>query len=231
VVLRIILVRHGQTEWNAGSTGGEHFRGRIDVPLNAVGEAQARAVADRLAAIEIAAVYASPLQRAQRTALPIAETHGQDVTPFEGLLDIDYGDWGGLAHTQVAAEWPTLYARWRREPDRVQIPGGESLADVRRRVSAGLDEILGRHQDEIVVMVGHQVVNKVMLCVVLGLENSAFWRIRQDTCCINRFDHLGRDHPGRSQDCTAFTLLTLNEVGHLSSFPADLDSLPHAERT
>lgn len=225
-MLRIILVRHGQTAWNAGSVGGEHFRGRIDVPLNAVGEAQAQAVADRLSAVRLSAVYASPLLRAQRTAQPIAEARGLAVVPFEGLLDIDYGDWGGLAHAQVATEWPTLYELWRREPHRVQIPGGGSLAEVRRRVTAGLAEIVGRHQDEIVVMVGHQVVNKVMLCVVLGLENSAFWRIRQDTCCINRFDH---GLPGPAQAGMAFTLLTCNEVGHLPSFPPDLDKLPSAK--
>jgi len=216
VVQRIILVRHGQTAWNAGSAGGEHFRGRIDVPLSPVGEAQALAVAERLAAVEVAAVCASPLQRAQRTALPIAEAHGLAVVPFEGLLDIDYGDWGGRAFTEVADEWPALYARWRSEPHRVRIPGGESLSDVRQRVSAGLDELVDRHQDEILVLVGHQVVNKILLCLVLGLENSAFWRIRQDTCCINRFDH----------DGGGYTLLTLNEVGHLPSWPADLDRLP-----
>jgi probable phosphoglycerate mutase len=215
IVLKIILVRHGQTAWNAGSAGGEHFRGQIDVPLSPEGEAQALAVADRLAAVEMSAVYASPLQRAQRTALPTAEAHGLPVVAFEGLLDIDYGDWGGRAHTQVAVEWPDLYARWRSEPHRVRIPGGESLDDVRRRVSTGLEEIVGRHQGEIVVMVGHQVVNKVMLCLALGLGNSAFWRIRQDTCCINRLEH----------DGGAYALLTCNQVGHLPVWPADLDRL------
>jgi broad specificity phosphatase PhoE len=215
-LLRIILVRHGQTKWNAGSAGGEHFRGRIDVPLNAMGEAQAEAVAERLAPVDILAVYASPLQRAMRTARPIAQARGLAVVPFEGLLDIEYGEWGGLAHTQVAAEWPALYARWRRAPHKVQIPGGGSLAEVRQRIVWGLDELLARHEGEIVALVGHQVVNKVFLCLALGLENSAFWRIRQDTCCINRLDHDGE----------RFTLLTLNEVGHLPDFPKDLDRLP-----
>jgi broad specificity phosphatase PhoE len=218
-VLRIILVRHGQTKWNAGSAGGEVFRGRIDVPLNEMGQAQALAVADRLAAVQVSAIYASPLQRAQRTAQPLATIRGLETVPFEGLLDIDYGEWAGRAHTQVAAEWPALYALWRSAPHKVQIPGGESLADVRRRVSAGINEIIARHRDEVVVMVGHQVVNKVFLCLALGLEDSAFWRIRQDTCCINRLDHDGhRDAHRRA----VFALLTLNEVGHLPDFPEDL---------
>jgi broad specificity phosphatase PhoE len=215
-VLRIILVRHGQTEWNAGSTSGEHFRGRIDVNLNATGLAQARAVADRLAGVEIAAIYSSPLQRAIHTAEPIAREHRLEVTPFQGLLDINYGQWGGRAFDDVAAQWPDLYRQWRTAPHRVQIPGGESLADVRARVGRGLQEIVACHSGEIVVLVGHQVVNKVLVCAMLGLDNSAFWRIRQDTCCINRFDYDGE----------AFTVLTLNEIGHLPSRPPDLDGLP-----
>ena len=221
-MLRFILVRHGQTKWNAGSRGGEHFRGRIEVPLNAKGEAQAEAVARRLAPLDFAAIYASPLRRAQRTAWPLARLRGLPVVSFGGLLDVDYGEWSGLPHTEVAEVWPELYARWRSAPHTVQFPGGEGLADVRRRVADGLDEIAGRHRDGIVVLVGHQVVNKVLLCVVLGLENSAFWRIRQDTCCINRFDY----ERGARDGAGEYTLLTLNEVGHLPDPPADLEGLP-----
>lgn len=214
-MLKLILVRHGQTMWNAGSMSGEHFRGQIDVDLNAVGWTQAQAVADRLAGVDVAAVYASPLQRAIHTAEPTAQGHGLEVAPFGGLLDINYGRWGGRSFDDVVAQWPDLYQQWRTSPHRVQIPGGESLADVRARVSQGLQEIVARHDGEIVVLVGHQVVNKVLICTVLGLDNSAFGRIRQDTCCINRFDYVDG----------AFSVLTLNEVDHLPSRPPGLDSL------
>lgn len=220
-VLRIILIRHGQTEWNAGSVSGEHFRGQIDVDLNAIGLAQAHAAADRLVGVDVTAVYASPLQRALHTARPIAQGHGLEVQPFYGLLDINYGQWGGRSFDDVAARWPDLYRRWQTAPHLVQIPGGESLADVRARAGQGLEEIVSRHDNEIVVLIGHQVVNKVLVCFVLGLDNSAFWRIRQDTCCINRFDY----------DDGAFTLLTLNEVDHLPSRPPGLDGLPAAHRS
>jgi broad specificity phosphatase PhoE len=214
-VLRMILVRHGQTMWNAGSTSGEHFRGQIDVDLNETGRAQAQAVARCLAAVDVAAIYASPLQRAIHTAQPLAERRGLKVQTFQGLLDIHYGEWGGRSFDDVAAQWPDLYAQWRTEPHRVQIPDGESLTDVRSRIRLGIQDVVARHDGEIIVLVGHQVVNKVLICFVLGLDNSAFWRIRQDTCCINRFDY----HDG------AFTVLTLNEVDHLPSRPPGLDSL------
>jgi broad specificity phosphatase PhoE len=215
-VLRIVLVRHGQTEWNAGSASGEHFRGQIDVDLNAIGRAQAQAVADRLAEVDVAAIYASPLQRAMHTGQPVARRRGLEVQPIHGLLDINYGQWGGHSFDDVAAQWPDLYKLWRTAPHRVQMPGGESLADVRARIDQGLHEIVARHDGEIVVLVGHQVVNKVSICVILGLDNSAFWRIRQDTCCINRFDH----HKG------IWNVLTLNEVSHLPARPPGLDRLP-----
>jgi len=212
-MLRLILVRHGQTKWNEGSVSGPHFRGHLDIALNDIGLEQAQCVAQRLAPLEIDAIYASPLQRAIDTARPIAIPHELSVEPFEGLLDIDYGQWGGHSHEKVAAEWPELYRRWQSTPYLVQFPGGESLAIVLERVLKGLDLVLERHDQETVVLVGHQAVNKVLICALLGLQKGAFWRIRQDTGCINRFDHDGQ----------ACTVLTLNEVAHLPSYPAYLD--------
>ena len=112
-MLYLFLVRHGQTEWNQGSSAGEHFRGRLDIALNPTGVAQAQSVADRLAASDIRAVYASPLQRALHTAAPIARAHDLSPQAFQGLLDIDYGQWSGKSHRQVAQELPDLYRQIR----------------------------------------------------------------------------------------------------------------------
>jgi probable phosphoglycerate mutase len=214
-VLRIILVRHGQTDWNDGAAAGEHFRGRIDIALNATGIAQAKSVANCLALVDVKAIYASPLQRAMDTARPVAAKHDLAVSPFQGLLDIDYGLWGSRSHRQVAAKWPEMYRKWKTAPQEVQIPGGESLDEVRQRIDQALEILSRDHDGEIVVLVGHQVVNKVLVCRLLGLDNSAFWRIRQDTGCINRFDYDGQ---------TA-TALTINETGHLPIHPRALDEL------
>jgi broad specificity phosphatase PhoE len=215
-MVRLILVRHGQTDWNGGSPGGEHFRGRLDIPLNRTGIAQAEAVADALAHVAIPAVYASPLSRAIDTARPLAARLALSVQPLDALLDIDYGDWSGHSHREVAEAWPEQYHLWQTAPHRLRIPGGERLEDVRERFSQGLAHLIERHQREIVLLAGHQVVNKVAICHLLGLDLSAFWHIRQDNGCLNRFDV----EPG------AVTVLTLNELGHLPTRPREIDELP-----
>ena len=128
VITSFLLVRHGQTEWNRV----ERFRGRADVPLNETGLIQAAATGRRIAAgWQPAAVYASPLSRAIVTGQAIAARFDLPVLPLDGLADIRYGDWQGLTPEQARARWPDLVHAWYAAPATVQIPGGESLADLR----------------------------------------------------------------------------------------------------
>ena len=218
---RLIVIRHGQTAWNSGAgprarlprgtrgqveAGAERFRGRTDLPLNETGEAQASALAGRLAAEPIEAVYASPLLRAQQTAAPLAAALGLAVRTHEALLDIDYGRFQGLSHTQAAAAFPELYARWRTAPGQVRFPGGESLADVRDRLLAFFAELTSRHPRQTVAFVAHQVVNKVAACTLLGLGLDQIWRVRQDTCAFHVMQWVGD---------AAYTM-GLNDRCHLS---------------
>jgi broad specificity phosphatase PhoE len=202
---RIILARHGQTEWNIGAGTGERFRGRVDLPLDDTGLAQAHALAERLADQFIVAVYSSPLKRAMETARPTARQLGLPVQPLPGIIDINYGDWQGLSHAEVAKVYPDLYQRWLEKPHRVKFPSGESLRQVRLRGMAALKEVAARHDDRAILLVAHQVVNKVLVCAMLGLDNSHFWRIRQDNGCINVFEH---------QD-GIFTTVLINDTCHL----------------
>lgn len=202
---QIILVRHGQTEWNVGAGGGERFRGRVDLPLDDAGLAQAKAVAERLADQPVAAVYSSPLRRAMETAQPTAQQLGLPVQPLPGLMDIHYGDWQGLSHAEVAQAHPDLYRRWLEKPHRVKFPRGESLRQVRLRGMAALKEVSDRDAGQTILLVAHQVVNKVLICAMLGLSNANFWRIRQDNACLNIFEH----QEG------IFTAVLINDTCHL----------------
>jgi broad specificity phosphatase PhoE len=202
---RIILVRHGQTEWNVGSEAGERFRGRIDLPLDDTGLAQANALAQRLAAQSIVAIYSSPLKRAVETAQPTAQKLSLPVQPLPGIIDINYGDWQGLSQDEVAQAHPDLYPRWLETPHRVKFPHGESLRQVRLRGMAALKGVAARHDGRVILLVAHQVVNKVLVCAMLGLGNSHFWRIRQDNACLNVFEH---QHG-------IFTAVLINDTCHL----------------
>ncbi|RLC75210.1 MAG: histidine phosphatase family protein [Chloroflexi bacterium] len=206
---RIVLVRHGQTAWNKEI----RFRGQVDVPLNKFGLEQAEATG-RYVAVRwpVAAVYASRMSRAMQTAEPIARAHGLTVQPLAGLLDVNCGEWGGLSPDEAAERDPDLLRAWYDAPHTVQFPGGENLIIVRERVLTGLEEVVVHHPGQTVALVSHSVVNRVLLCAVLGLGNDHFWRLQQDTCAVNVFDV----KDGISyDDWRAFTLVLMNDTCHL----------------
>lgn len=147
----VILVRHGQTAWNAA----RRFLGQTDIGLDAVGRVQAR----RLVAVpEIArasAVYASPLRRARQTA----DLLGRAVTVVPGLEELHQGRLEGLEVAEAIARHPTFFAAWARDPTGVAVPGGESLDAARDRALAALDAVAADQPDgSSIVVVSHQLV-------------------------------------------------------------------------
>ncbi|MCX5884433.1 MAG: histidine phosphatase family protein [Proteobacteria bacterium] len=200
----VILVRHGQTEWNRI----ERFRGRNDVPLNETGLAQAEMAGHRIAAgWKPTAIYSSPLSRAVKTADAIARHFDLSVKVHPGLVDINYGEWQGLTPDEARKRWPEMIDVWYETPHRARIPGGETLDELRARAMRTLDEIVASHQGHTVVLVGHTVINRIILLGVLGLGNERFWLLRQDTGAINVFE----------ADGSVFTLVSLNDTCHLHS--------------
>jgi len=197
----IILIRHGETDWNREQV----FRGRIDVALNEVGVTQARAVQESLKDTEIDGIYSSPLSRAFETATIVGENRNVAVRGEEGFIDIDFGAWQGLSHQKVKEEYKDLYETWLAQPDLVTFPDGESLKEVRIRSMESLEEVIKNNPEKTLALVSHRVVLKVLLCTILGLELSRFWYLRQDTCAINRVEY---------KDGSYFLTL-LNDTGHL----------------
>jgi len=180
----IILVRHGETAWNVR----EVFRGRIDIELNETGKKQAELLAEYLSETKIEAIYSSPLKRALKTAGTIARYHKLDVKVADGLIDFNYGEWQGLPHQEVKGKYSQLYAEWINSPQQVKMPGGESLDDVRERALTVVTSVVSKHKGQ-VVLVSHRVVNKILICALLGLDNSHFWNIRQDNCGMTTFTY------------------------------------------
>ena len=198
---KVILIRHGETDWNKEQV----FRGRIDIALNEVGLAQARAVRSSLKDVQIDRIYSSPLGRAFETGRVLLENRACEIETADGFTDIDFGRWQGIAHQKVKEEYKDFYETWLAKPHMTTFPGGESLEQVQRRSMGALEKIIKNHPGGTLAVVSHRVVNKVLLCTILGLELSRFWQIRQDTCAVNRFEY-------RDQN---FYLTLLNDTCHL----------------
>ena len=199
----IYLVRHGQTAWNKE----EIFRGRTDIPLDETGLKQAELAGEYFKAMVIQGVYSSPLLRAWQTAEQIARFQNLKTQPIEGIIDMSFGNWEGHALQEIERIDPETYRQWREEPHLAKLPGGESLDDVRFRAMAVLEWVIKKHPEGSVVLISHRVVNKVLICGILGIDNSHFWQIAQDTAAINLIQY----KRGR------YVLSSMNETCHLKA--------------
>jgi broad specificity phosphatase PhoE len=199
-------VRHGQTEWNLV----ERFRGRADLSLDETGRRQAEAAASSLKNQQVAAIYSSPLRRALQTAEAIAKQLKLLVQPLEGLIDLDLGSFQGLSAEEAREKDSKLLTMWLEQPHLVQFPQGESLDIVRQRVLGAVDELAAKHKEQTVILVSHKVVCHVLMCAMLGLDNSHFWQVRQDVNAINIFE-LRDGVP---------LIISVNDTCHLKSLPS-----------
>ena len=184
---RIILVRHGQTPWNLDKI----FRGSRDIPLNDQGREEARLAGEWLKGETIHAAYSSPLSRARDTGEAIARHHHLAVVDLAELTDLNYGDWEGMPLTAVKEKYADLYRRWETAPHTVRFPNGETLDEVKARALEAVEAVVRRHPGQVVLLAAHRAVNKVLIAAFIGLDNSHFWRIGQDTTAINRFTRVG----------------------------------------
>jgi broad specificity phosphatase PhoE len=183
-VTRLVIVRHGRTEWNRV----ERFRGRADIALDELGIKQAEAAAERLKEWPISVVYSSPLCRALKTAEIIADGLGLNVQPLAGIIDVDYGEWQGLSTEEVISRDGPLYSQWINNPDMVKFPGGEGFIAVRERVAKTVQDIIMQHPKESVVLVSHKVICQILVLSLLSLGSTHFWQITQDVCAMNLFE-------------------------------------------
>ena len=198
----ILLVRHGQTEWNRV----ERFRGRVDLELNSNGLRQAEKTAARIRNHwKPAAVFASPLLRAMQTARAIAAQTDLIVQPVPELIDIHYGAWQGLTPEETRLRWPSELETWYRQPQDAVIPDGETLIEVQRRAMDAVALAVKAYPTETIVMVSHTVVNRLILLGCLGVGIEHFWQIQQEPCAVNVIEAKGRE----------FSLVSVNDTCHL----------------
>src|SRR5947209_11062081 len=168
----VLLVRHGLTP-----TTGKILPGQAPgLHLAEAGQRQANVVAARIDKLpKVAAVYASQLERARETALPIARTHGLAVRVDRDLADGDVGEWTGQKLRRLARkpEWQTV----QRHPSGFRFPGGESFTEMQARVVSALARLVERHAGAVLVAVSHADPIKAAVAHALGTHLDLFQRI------------------------------------------------------
>ena len=181
--MRILLARHGETPWNAEG----RYQGQIDIPLSPVGEGQANALGQRLKDVRIDRAVASPLSRAQLTArLALGDARADMLQTDADLQEIAHGEWEGLLASEIQQKDPARLLAWREEPENVLMPCGESLRQVLDRSWRGLARATeGLGEDDTLLVVAHDAVNRVLLCRILGLPIARLWTFRQAPTTLN----------------------------------------------
>jgi len=199
-MLRIILVRHGETVWNKEG----RYQGHQDVALSPEGLKQAQQVAKRLAHEPVVAVYTSDLQRAAQTAQIIAQEHGLPFFALTALRELHFGEWEGLRHEEIRARYWEIHEQWFLDPFKVRVPGGESAGELQARAKTVIQEIIKKHQTGAVVIVAHGGTIRSILCEYL---NCPFWKIKQDNTAINILE----------VDQAGVRVKIINDISHLNS--------------
>ncbi|MGH9138006.1 MAG: histidine phosphatase family protein [Acidimicrobiales bacterium] len=172
----VYLVRHGRTGLNAAGV----LRGHLDPPLDAVGEAEAKALGEIFAPVALAAVVSSPLRRAVQTAGPIAGVTDALLAVDDELIDRDYGPWAGKPHTEVVERFGSLDA----------APGVEPVPAFAARAAQAIESIAQRWALAPVAIVAHDAVNRYALAQLVP-DLCPPDSIPQDTGCWNRLERTG----------------------------------------
>ena len=182
----LLLVRHGETDWNRGG----RWQGHADAPLNERGREQARALADELGGQHVAAVYSSDLARARETAEIIAARLGRPVAVDPRLREVDVGGWSGLTTEEIRERFPEEVGRWLDSDPAHTFDGGESYAVMGERVVAALEEIAARHPDGQILVVLHGGPIRAVLAHAAGITYAEQRHRREhlDNCGYLRID-------------------------------------------
>jgi broad specificity phosphatase PhoE len=179
-MLHLMLVRHGETEWNVQ----RRYQGQTDVPLSALGKRQARLIADRLASQTIDVVYASDLVRAWETAQIIVENSDLETSPEPRLRELRFGLLEGLTFDEAEAKYPDMIAAWISDFNNTP-EGAETINLFNARIISLLDDLKRKHNEQSVLLVGHGGSLSEILRVVLGLSREKRWYLEMENASLS----------------------------------------------
>jgi broad specificity phosphatase PhoE len=155
----LILVRHGQTEWNHQ----QRYQGQTDIPLDSTGMAQARELAEQLRNAPLEAIFSSDLQRAHRTASILAEHHSLEPIVDNRLREIFHGEWEGMLQSDIHTRYSEHIASFHKDPFNAAAPGGETVGQLQFRVLNAVIDIAARFPEGPVAVVSHGLAIATLL--------------------------------------------------------------------
>ena len=198
---RLLLVRHGVTEFNST----RRFGGHSDIELSADGHEQVERIRDRLTGEKIDAIYSSDLKRALVTAEVISTGHDVDIETCPELREMNYGDIEGLTFEEIGHRYPELWEMIINFDFRLNFPGGESWNGFTKRTITFLDRLNKHAPEETILIVSHSGPLRVLICNLLGIDQSHWLQIRIDNASLSIVD----TYPKR------VILSLLNDTSHL----------------
>lgn len=174
--MRLILVRHGETAWNAE----RRYQGYNSIPLNERGRWQAIQAGKRLASMPVVALYASDVTRAWETAQLVSDQIGLQAMPLLALREINDGDWAGFTPEELLIKYPEHMAVMRQFPATTRRLNGESYAELQTRVIALFHDLAHKHEHQLVVAVSHGGAIRALVCGLLDMPLEHFGRLWVD---------------------------------------------------
>ena len=180
---KLILIRHGETEWNARKM----FQGHSDVELAPEGVHQAHLLAAHFPVEHLDAIYSSDLSRARVTAEIIKDKFGLNLNIDARLREASYGNWEGRAFDELALAHPNEFRTFFLDPDAFTPEGGERFSDVQTRAMAALNDIVEANPNKIVAVVAHGGIWRTVIAAVLDMPLKKMWALKQFNTAVNIF--------------------------------------------
>ena len=180
-MMRIFLIRHGETEWNRQN----RLQGHSDTHLSPEGFHQAISLANHAPFQHVDAIYSSDLTRAVTTAEIIAERFNLVVKTMPQLREINYGDGEGRFIRELAEEFPKEFGKFFTDPERCHPPHGETFLESQARAMIGIREIISKHDNQNVVAVTHGAIIRLILGAALDMPIHKMWAIAQFNMALN----------------------------------------------
>lgn len=180
-MITICLLRHGETAYNAD---GNKYCGRTDIPLTEKGIFQAERMNTLLEDFRFDQIFCSPLQRAKTTA-EIASGTPEKVQVDERLIEVDFGQWEGKRSDDFIAEDPNSWYNWLSDPERFEAGRtGENAKQVIARLDSFYNELLDKYDDQTILVVGHNGVNRLFMAQQLGMPLKNYRKIVQENSAL-----------------------------------------------